>query len=112
MKHYFKHIIVDLGSIPISEKLRVIRLYPHFFQWKKLYCFLSCQKGGNNEGFTKKFQGQNLWSRWMDDQIFLSFFEELSEDLLEYVEDLKVSGKVNGAMNATFIALIPKKDKP
>lgn len=33
-------------------------------------------------------------------------------DLLEVVEESRISGKVSGALNATFVALIPKEAKP
>jgi hypothetical protein len=44
-------------------------------------------------------------------KLYLAFFEVLSDDLLATVEDSRLKGQVNGAMNATFMALIPKKDK-
>jgi hypothetical protein len=36
----------------------------------------------------------------------------LGNELLEVVEESRRLGKVSGALNATFIALIPKSDKP
>ena len=45
-------------------------------------------------------------------EFFLGFFDILDEDILAMVEESRVTGKVNGALNATFITLIPKKDKP
>jgi hypothetical protein len=42
----------------------------------------------------------------------LDFFDLLGNDLLEVVEESRRLGKVSGALNATFIALIPKSDKP
>jgi hypothetical protein len=42
----------------------------------------------------------------------LEFFDLLGLELLEVVEESKVKGKINGALNATFVDLIPKSDKP
>jgi hypothetical protein len=36
----------------------------------------------------------------------------VEEDVMRVIEEVKVLGKVLGAFNSTFLALIPKKDKP
>jgi hypothetical protein len=43
---------------------------------------------------------------------FWLFFDLLGNDILEMVEESRRKGRVSGALNATFIALIPKSDKP
>jgi len=43
---------------------------------------------------------------------FLSFFDLLGEDILALVEESRRKGRVSGALNATFVALILKSDKP
>jgi hypothetical protein len=45
-------------------------------------------------------------------EFFLDFFDLLGPELLEVVEESRLKGKVIGALNATFLALIPKSDKP
>jgi len=45
-------------------------------------------------------------------EIFLDFFYLVGPELLEVVEESMLKGNVNWALNATFIALIPKSDKP
>jgi hypothetical protein len=42
----------------------------------------------------------------------LDFFDLLGEDILGLVEESRRKGRVSGALNATFVALIPKIDKP
>jgi hypothetical protein len=42
----------------------------------------------------------------------LDFFEVLGEDILKAVEEIRLSRKVPGCFNSTFIALIPKLDCP
>jgi hypothetical protein len=42
----------------------------------------------------------------------LEFFDILAPELLEVVEESRLKGKVNGALNATFLSLIPKNNKP
>ena len=43
---------------------------------------------------------------------FLDFFDLLGDELVNLVEVSKQTGRVLPSLNSTFIALIPKKDKP
>jgi hypothetical protein len=45
-------------------------------------------------------------------EFFISFFDLVGEDLLEMVEDSRRNGKLCGGLNSTFLALIPKVNKP
>jgi hypothetical protein len=45
-------------------------------------------------------------------EFFLAFFDIVGDELLEVVEESRLRGRVSGALNATFIALIPKKENP
>jgi len=43
-------------------------------------------------------------------KLFLGFFDLLGDDLPRVVEEVKLTEKVLGEINTTFIALIPKVD--
>jgi hypothetical protein len=58
----------------------------------------------------KKRQNIGL-NGWMV-EFFIGFYELLEKDLLKVVEEVKSSRKVSSSLNATFIALILKKNKP
>lgn len=61
------------------------------------------------EGFEKeKSIGPDGWIV----EFFLEFFDTMGVDLLAIMEESRVLVKVNGALNATFLTLIPKKDRP
>jgi hypothetical protein len=45
-------------------------------------------------------------------EFFLGFYDMLEGDLLRIVEESRQSGKIIGALNSTFIALIPKAKTP
>jgi hypothetical protein len=45
-------------------------------------------------------------------EFFTYFFDLVGEDLLEMVEESRRLGKITGGLNATFLTLIPKANKP
>jgi hypothetical protein len=55
----------------------------------------------------EKSLGPNGWSV----ELYLHFFEIMGEDLLDLVEETQTSGRINGSINSTFIAMIPKRNK-
>lgn len=59
-------------------------------------------------GFSKyKSLGLDGWTV----EFFLEFFDLVGPKLVVVVEESQIKGKVMGALNATFIALIPKGEK-
>lgn len=59
-----------------------------------------------------RFQAKiyNFFLRWTV-EFFGAFFGKLGLEILEVVEESILKKKVSGALKATFVALIPKKDK-
>ena len=45
-------------------------------------------------------------------EFIAGFFHILGVDLLNMIEETRVSGVVTGSLNATLLTLIPKVDKP
>ena len=45
-------------------------------------------------------------------EFFLHFFDIIGPDLTAMVEESRIQGRVCSSLNSTFIALIPKADKP
>jgi hypothetical protein len=45
-------------------------------------------------------------------ELYLHFFDLMGEDLLALVEETLTSGRIEGSINSTFLALIPKNNKP
>ena len=74
-----------MGEVSMEELSRVL----HSFQK---------DKSPGPDGWTVKF--------------FLGFFDFFGEELLSVVEESRKAGFIHGPLNSTFIALIPKKDKP
>jgi hypothetical protein len=55
-----------------------------------------------------KSLGPDGWTK----ELFHHFFDIMGRDLLLLVEESRISGMVSGALNATFVALIPKDSSP
>ena len=45
-------------------------------------------------------------------EFFLHFFDLLGRDILKAVDCSRMFGRITPSLNSTFLALIPKKDKP
>ena len=45
-------------------------------------------------------------------EFFIHFLDLLGKDLLSAIECARKSGRITPSLNSTFLALIPKKDKP
>jgi hypothetical protein len=61
------------------------------------------------KGFSaSKIPGSDGWTV----EFFLAFFDLVGNDILDMVEETRRKGRVSGALNATFLALIPKSEKP
>ena len=45
-------------------------------------------------------------------EFYLTFFEVIGRDLLQVIEESWTIGRIYDGFNATFIALIPKTNKP
>jgi hypothetical protein len=56
----------------------------------------------------EKSPGPDGWTQ----ELFQHFFEIMGLDMLNVVEESRLTGKIPGALNATFFTLIPKISKP
>jgi hypothetical protein len=50
-------------------------------------------------------------TRWTV-EFFIAFFDLVGNDLLEMVKESRTKGQIISELNSTFIALIPKSNKP
>jgi hypothetical protein len=110
---YFQNVFKAQNNIYISYQLDVLRNYPRMFSKEEgsrlskrvtLAKILKSIKGFK----VSKSLGPNGWTI----EFFLNFFYLLGNDILEMVEETRRKGRVFGALNATFISLIRKSDKP
>jgi hypothetical protein len=110
---FFQNIFKAHENLTITNQLVVLRHYPRMFseeEGKKvadpvtLAEIISTLKGFKSS----KSPGSDGWTV----EFFLAFFDLVGNEILEMVEETRRKGRVNGALNATFLALIPKSNKP
>jgi hypothetical protein len=96
-----------------GEQVRVVALFPNMLidlevdalykpvdkeELKKVLSNFKVDKSLGPDGWTMEF--------------FKHFFDIVGEDLLEMIEESRTKGFIPGALNSTFITLIPKVNKP
>jgi hypothetical protein len=110
---FFQNIFKAQENLTITNQLAVLRHYPRIFSEEEghkvaehvtLAEILSTLKGFS----ALKSPRPNGWIV----EFFLAFFDLVGNETLEMVEETRRKGRVNGALNATFLALIPKSNKP
>ena len=110
---HFANIFKDDGGTSLYHQLKVILLYPRMIPAEK-DVDLTCQVTlGEVEIALKSFKkdrspGPDGWPI----EFYLHFFDLMGSDLLSAVDMTRVSRNIPSSLNSTFIALIPKKDKP
>lgn len=111
--HHFKDFYKDRTGPPVRDQVKVVTLFKEMlnnleaealyrpFDLKELQKVLSKFK-------VDKSPGLDGWTV----EFFKDFFDIVGEDLLEMVEESRQKGFISGALNSTFITLIPKTNKP
>jgi hypothetical protein len=109
---YFGNLFKCQEDILIIKQLEVLQNYPRLFLEEEgksiVEPVLFSEVLSTLKGFAKS---KNLGrDGWIVD-FFLEFFDILGHNILEAVEESRIKGKIIGALNATYITLIPKSDK-
>ena len=109
----FSNHFSDDGSSNIEDQLKVIKLFLTYLSKEDKDLFLSDFSLSKIEGILKGFKkhkspGPDGWPV----EFYIHFFDLVGQDILNAVTQSRSEGKVSGALNATFITLIPKCDNP
>jgi len=109
---YFGTLFRDPKTTDIVSQLRVVKHFPRFFTVEegayigRLVILVEVEEVLKN--FKKdKSHSPNGWTV----EFYLHFFDLLGEEILEMIKETRTLGLVLGALNTTFLALIPKVDK-
>ena len=112
-KSYFEIIFKDEGLTCLDHQLKVISLFPRLIPSEQSSCLTSQVTLKELELSLKSFKkdrspGPDGWPV----EFYLHFFDLLGPTLVQMVDSTRISGFIPPSLNSTFIALIPKKDKP
>ena len=105
---HFEAHYKDVGKIFVKDQIKVVKEYPRFFtedEGDEIFLPVTKVKVVIQASTSSKSPGMDGWTM----KIFLDFLDFTGHDLLEVVEESRVSGSISGAINFTFIAMIPKK---
>jgi len=111
--HYFNFFYKERLTSCTMEKLEVTNLFKKMIQNEDL---ISLLKPVTTEEIKKVL---DLFKRdkspgldgWMV-EFFSHFFDLVSEDLVQVVEESRKFGNIPGCLNSTFLTLIPKENNP
>ena len=100
-------------SISQADQVKMATLFPNMIlesklealyklvdkeELKKIISSLKVDKSPGTDGWTMEF--------------FKHFFDLVGDDILEMIEESRTLGFIPGALNSTFLTLIPKVNKP
>jgi hypothetical protein len=111
--NYFKSFFKSTNTISTTDQVGVAGLFTRMInedeardlyilvslkELKSVLCLFKKDKSPRPDGWTVEF--------------FLHLFDLVSEDVLAMVEEARSCERIVGSINSTFLALIPKINKP
>ena len=112
-RSHFSHIFCDDKQTCLLAQLKFVMLFPIMIPPDEAHGLVDPVTLSEIEGALKSFEkdrspGLDGWPM----EFFIHFFDLLGKDLLSAVDCARLSGLITPSINSTFLALIPKKDKP
>lgn len=112
-KEQFSNLYKDPRTCQIDDQLKIVKLFPSYFSTEDgldIYRFITLKEvEATLEVFAKdKILGPDDWTV----KFFLKFLDLLGPELVEAIEDTRVSGVNLEELKKTYLTLIPKVDRP
>ena len=112
-KEHFANIFKDDGGTSLVHQLKVVSLFKRLIPSEHsstLSCQVNLKEIELSLNSFKKYRspGPDGWPV----EFYLHFFDLLSPLLLKTINLTRISSHIPPSLNSTFLALIPKKDKP
>ena len=113
VQSHFANIFRDDNQTCLLERLKVVLIYPNMISHVDAPCLIQPVTLSEVESVLHSFKkdrspGPDGWPV----EFYLHFFDMLGEELLSAVDCTRVLGCIPPSLNSTFLALIPKKEKP
>ena len=112
-KAHFANIFKDDGCTSLVHQLKVVSLFPRMIPFEHsslLSCPVNLEEIEHSLKSFKKDRSPGL-DGWLV-EFYLHYFDLLGPILLKAIDSTRISGFIPPSLNSTFLALIPKKDKP
>eukprot|EP00253_Pinus_taeda_P010711 PITA_10711 len=112
-KAHFQNLFTAQGGITLAEIIRTAQCFPRFVEEEEAGSLMEVVSKEEVEHVIKsmakdKSPGPDGWTI----EIFNHFFDSIGDELTEVVDESRRKGEIHLPFNATFIALIPKKEDP
>jgi hypothetical protein len=110
---YFEKLYKANSELSLPKKISTASLYTNWVseaeaadlfipvtlsELKTTLSLLQKEKSPGPDGWTAEF--------------FSHYFDLVGTDLLQMIEDTRITGKISSSLNSTFLVLIPKSDQP
>eukprot|EP00253_Pinus_taeda_P025314 PITA_25314 len=110
---HFQNMYADQGEITIAEVIKTAQSFPRYVEEEEADDLMSEVTKQEVESVIKSMERDKSprpdgWTI----ELFQHFFDQIGAELTEVVEESRRKGEVYTPFNATFIALIPKKEVP
>jgi hypothetical protein len=112
-KKHFQDLFRAENQATIEEVVRMAQYFPRFANDEDNRMLMEKVTDEELKEVIRSFQkdkipGPDGWTI----EFFLGFYDLLGHDLINMVEDIRITGRMPLSLNSTFIALIPKTDNP
>eukprot|EP00253_Pinus_taeda_P030883 PITA_30883 len=112
-KMHFQNLFTAQGGITLAEIIRTAQSFPRFVDEEEAENLMEVVTKEEVEHVLKsmakdKSPGPDGWTS----ELFNHFFDLIGDELTEVVNESRRKGEMFPPFNATFIALIPKKEDP
>eukprot|EP00253_Pinus_taeda_P033361 PITA_33361 len=110
-KAHFQNLFTAQGGITLAEIIRTTQCFPRFVEEEEAGSLMEVVSKEEVEHVIKsmakdKSPGPDGWTI----ELFNHFFDSIGDELTEVVDESRRKGEIHLPFNATFIALIPKKE--
>eukprot|EP00253_Pinus_taeda_P003725 PITA_03725 len=112
-KTHFQNLFTAQGGITLAEIIRTAQCFPRFVEEEEAGSLMEVVTKEEVEHVIKsmakdKSPSPDGWTI----ELFNHFFDSIGDELTEVVDESRRKGEIHPPFNATFIALIPKKEDP
>jgi len=110
---YYSHFFKPQTNANINEKVKIASIFPRMVSVEDADSLFNPATLKELKDILPLFKREKSLGLdgWIA-EFFTIFFDLVGAELLKVVEDSRMKGNIRGGLNSTFLALIPKKNRP